>query len=401
MWDYLADIMVGTKRPLTAEFVKNVKHSGRYGSDKFGDEHGLILRVSSTGSKQWIWRGTVRGKRRDLGLGGYPYVTLAEARQAAYEAKKLSRSGGDPAALRTRDVPTFKEAVDTVIEIHAAGWKDSGKSEKQWRASLRDYAMPKLGQRRVSDISTADVMAVLLPIWHDKRETARRVRQRISAIMKWAIVEGYRNDNPAGEAIGAALPKSSVIRTHQRALQHAAVGTALAKIRESGAYAGTVLAFEFLTLTACRSGEVRRATWDEIDLKAAIWTVPAERMKAKREHRVPLSSYALKVLNEVQMLADESELIFSSPTGRVLSDNTLSKLCRENNIGCVPHGMRSSFRDWAAECSDASRETCEAALAHTVRNQTEAAYFRTSMLEQRAKLMQKWANYIANSVTHG
>ena len=169
----MVDKMVDTKRPLTAAFVKNIKHSDRYGSDKYGDEHGLILRVSPTGSKQWIWRGTVRGKRRDLGLGGYPYVTLAEARQAAYEAKKLSRAGGDPAALRTRAVPTFKEAVETVIGIHAAGWKDSGKSEKQWRASLRDYAMSKLGRRRVSDISTADVMAVLLPIWHDKRETAR------------------------------------------------------------------------------------------------------------------------------------------------------------------------------------------------------------------------------------
>ena len=397
----MVDRMVDTKRPLTAAFVKNVKHSGRYVSDKYGDEHGLILRVSPTGSKQWIWRGTVRGKRRDLGLGGYPYVTLAEARQAAFEARKLARAGGDPAALRTRAVPIFKEAVETVIGIHAAGWKDSGKSEKQWRASLRDYAMSKLGHRRVSDISTADVMAVLLPIWHDKRETARRVRQRIGAIMKWAIVEGYRSDNPAGEAIGAALPKNSVIRTHQRALQHAAVGTALAKIRESGAYTGTVLAFEFLTLTACRSGEVRRAVWDEIDFKAAVWTVPAERMKAKREHRVPLSSYALKVLNEAQKLSDVSELIFSSPTERVLSDNTLSKLCRDHNIGCVPHGMRSSFRDWAAECSDTPREVCELALAHVNSDRVEAAYRRSDLFERRRELMQAWADYIANSVTHG
>ena len=261
--------------------------------------------------------------------------------------------------------------------------------------------MPKLGHRRVSDISTADVMAVLLPIWHDKRETARRVRQRISAIMKWAIVEGYRNDNPAGEAIGAALPKNSVIRTHQRALQHAAVGTALAKIRESGAYTGTVLAFEFLTLTACRSGEVRRAVWDEIDFKAAIWTVPAERMKTKREHRVPLSSYSLKVLNEALKLADGNMLIFPSPTGKVLSDNTLSKLCRDHNIGCVPHGMRSSFRDWAAECTNVPREVCELALAHVNSDRVEAAYRRSDLFERRRELMQEWADYIANSVTHG
>ena len=393
--------MVDTKRPLTAAFVKNIKHSGRCGSDKYGDEHGLILRVSPTGSKQWIWRGTVRGKRRDLGLGGYPYVTLAEARLAAFEAKKLSRAGGDPATLRSRDVPTFKEAIDTVIGIHAAGWKESGKSEKQWRASLRDYAMPKLGRRRVSDISTADVMAVLLPIWHDKRETARRVRQRISAIMKWAIAEGYRDDNPAGEAIGAALPKNSVVRIHQRALPHAEVGAALAKIRASGASIVTVLAFEFLTLTACRSGEVRKATWDELDLGAAVWTVPPERMKTKREHRVPLSSFAIEVLNDARKLVDGSGLIFPSPTSKVLSDNTLSKLCRENNIGCVPHGMRSSFRDWAAECSDTPREVCELALAHINSDRVEAAYRRSDLFERRRILMEAWATYLKKDVRNG
>ncbi len=393
----MVDRMVAAKRPLTAAFIKTIKHSGRYGPDKYGDTHGLILRVSPTGSKQWIWRGTVRGKRRDLGLGGYPYVTLAEARQAAFEAKKLSRAGGDPSALRAQEIPTFKEAVEMVIGIHAAGWKDSGKSENQWRSSLRNYAMPKLGHQRVSDINTADIMAVLLPIWNDKRETARRVRQRISAIMRWAIAEGYRNDNPAGEAIGAALPKNSVMRIHQRALPYGEVGTALSKIQKSGAYIRTILAFEFLTLTACRSGEVRRATWDEVDFKAAIWTVPAERMKAKREHRVPLSDYALKVLKKAQKLADETKLIFPSPTGKVLSDNTLSKLCRDHNIGCVPHGMRSSFRDWAAECSDAPREVCELALAHVNSDRVEAAYRRTDLFEKRRELMQSWADYIAES----
>ena len=335
------------------------------------------------------------GKRRDLGLGSFPLVTLAEARQLAFDNRKLARAGGDPAALRSgRAVPTFAEAAETVIEIHAAGWKDGGKSEKQWRASLRDYAMPMLGRRRVSEITTADVMAVLLPIWSDKHETARRVRQRIGAVMKWGVVQGYRNDNPAGDAIGAALPRNGVVRKHQRALPHAEVGAALAKVRASSAYAATMLCFEFLTLCAVRSGEARLARWGEIVLEAAMWTVPAERMKGKREHRVPLSGRALEVLHEARELADGSGWVFPSPTGKALSDSTLSKLCRENDIGCVPHGMRSSFRDWAAECSDAPREVCELALAHVNSDRVEAAYRRTDLFERRRKLMDDWARYI-------
>ena len=375
---------------LTAAFVRTVDRPGKY-----GDQHGLILRVLPSGGKQWIWRGTVCGRRCDRGLGGYPYVSLAEARQAAFDHRKLARAGGDPAALRAgRSVPTFAAAVETVIEIHAAGWKDGGKSAAQWRASLRDYAMPRLGRRRVADISTADVMAVLLPIWNDKRETARRVRQRIGAVMKWAIAEGHRDDNPAGEAIGAALPKNGVVRQHQRALPHAEVGAALDKVRRSDAGRATVLAFEFLVLTASRSGEVRLARWDEIELEAAVWVVPAQRMKAKREHRVPLSGRGLEVLAEAQKLADGSGLVFPSLTGKALSDSTLSKLCRENAIGCVPHGMRSSFRDWAAECSNAPREVCELALAHVNSDRVEAAYRRSDLFEHRRQLMETWANYL-------
>ena len=239
------------------------------------------------------------------------------SRQAAFDNRKLARAGGDPLALKRRpDVPTFAEAAETVIGIHAAGWKDGGKSAAQWRASLRDYAMLRLGRRRVSDITTANVMAVLLPIWNDKRETARRVRQRIGAIMKWAVAEGHRADNPAGEAIGAALPKNGVVRAHQRALPHAEVGAAVAQVRAPGAYAATVLCFEFLTLCAVRSGEARLARWDEVDLEAATWTIPGGRMKAKREHRVPLSGRALEVLHEARALADGSGWVFPSPRSR-------------------------------------------------------------------------------------
>ena len=239
-------------------------------------------------SKQWIWRGTVNGSRRDIGLGGFPYVTLAEARQTAFEYRKTARAGGDPVTLRRGpDAPTFAQAAEIVIGIHREGWKDGGKSEAQWRASLRDYAMPRLRRKGVDEITTADVMAVLVPHWHTKTETMHRVRQRIGAVMKWAVAQGHRDDNPAGDAIAAALPKGGSVRQHQRALPFREVPAALARVRTSNAYRPAVLAFEFLVLTACRSGEVRYATWDEIDFASATWTIPAQRMKARREHRVP------------------------------------------------------------------------------------------------------------------
>ncbi len=219
---------------LNAAFVRTVSRPGVY-----GDQHGLRLRVYKSRkrqsiSKQWIWRGTVSGTRRDIGLGGFPYITLAEARQTAFEYRKISRAGGDPMTLSSRpDVPTFAQAAETVIAIHREGWKDGGKSEMQWRASLRDYAMPRLGRKGVDEITTADVMAVLIPHWHTKTETMRRVRQRIGAVMKWAVAQGHRGDNPAGDAIAAALPKGGSVRQHQRALPFREVGAALARVRTS------------------------------------------------------------------------------------------------------------------------------------------------------------------------
>ena len=374
---------------LTAAFVRTVTAPGKY-----HDQHGLILRIHHAESKQWIWRGTVRGKVRDFGLGGFPYVTLAEARETAFQYRKLARAGGDPGALRTgRSVPTFHEAAETAIQLHEVGWRDGGKSAKQWRASLEAYAMPRLGRRRVSDINTADVMAVLLPIWNEKRETARRVRQRISTVMRWAVAEGHRHDNPAGEAIGAALPKNGHQRRHQTALPHPDVADAIRKVRESDAYLTTKLALEFVTLTATRSGEVRGARWGEVDLEAATWTVPGGRMKSKREHAVPLSARALEVLEAARHLSDGSGLVFPSPTGRVLSDNTLSKLLRELEIPAVVHGMRSSFRDWCADTGQ-PREVAEHALAHVVRG-VEGAYQRSSMFDRRRELMLAWASYLS------
>ena len=378
-------------KKLTAAFVKTVTEPGKY-----GDQHGLILRVLPSGAKQWIWRGTVHGRRRDLGLGGFPYVSLAEARQAAFDHRRLARGGGDPSALRRgRAVPTFEQALEEVLAIHRGSWRDGGKSEQQWRASLRDYAIPQLGCRPVDAITTGDVMAVLVPIWNEKRVTAQRVRQRIGAIMRWAIAQGYRGDNPAGEALAAVLPRNGVARRHQRALPHGDVAAALAKVRASETWPATKLAFEFLVLTACRSGEVRGARWEEIDPGSATWTVPSLRTKAGREHRVPLSARALEVLDGARGLADGSGLAFASPTGKQLSDSTLSVLLRGLGIDAVAHGFRSSFRDWAAECTDTPHAVMEAALAHVVRDKAEAAYARSDLFERRRKLMEQWASYLA------
>ena len=242
-----------------------------------------------------------------------------------------------------------------MIAIHASTWKDGGKTEKRWRAILATYAFPRFGRKSVAAVTTADVLAMLVPHWATKRETMRKLRREISAIMRWAVAQGFREDNPAGESLGAALPKASQRRQHQRALPYAEVAGALAKLQESEAWSATKLAFEFLTLTATRSGEVRGARWSEVDLAAQTWVVPANRMKSGREHRVPFSGRALAILEAAKALSDGApdSLIFPSITGRMLSDSTLSKLVRELGLGCVPHGMRSSFREWAAERTNA------------------------------------------------
>ncbi|MDE2692302.1 MAG: tyrosine-type recombinase/integrase [Acidobacteriota bacterium] len=378
-------------KQLSAKFVRTVSRPGKY-----GDQHGLILRVKPSGSKQWIWRGTVRGQRVDLGLGGHPYTSLKEARERAFSYRKLARAGGDPRTL-SRTVPTFEAAAEKVIKIRRARWRPGSKSEAQWRASLRDYAMPRLGQERIDTITTADVMAVLLPIWSEKPETARRVRQRIAAIMRWAIEQSYRPDDPAGPALGAALPKHYGQQRHSKALPPSEVATALSKVRESKARMTTKLAFEFLVLTAARSGEVRAATWAEVDFDEAVWTVPAARTKAGRPHRVPLSFRAFAVLEEARQLADDSGLIFPSTTGLALSSEALSKLVRELGVPAVPDGFRTAFRGWCAE-TGVSREVAEACLAHAIRDKAEAAYQRSDLLEARRKALEAWSEVVRASL---
>ena len=294
---------------------------------------------------------------------------------------------------RRQSVPTFEQAAPKVIAMHRPNWK-SARHAAQWTGTLRDYVYPKIGQKRVDWISSADVMAVLLPIWNSKHQTARRVRQRIGTVMKWAIAQGYRLDNPAGEAIGAALPKPGGIQRHHRALPYGEVADAIRTVRQSEAAVAVKLAFEFLVLTACRSGEVRGARWEEMDLEAGEWKIPAERMKHKREHRVPLSLRAREILFEAKQNTVNSEWIFPSPTRRALPGYVFNTLLWELGVPAVPHGFRSSFRDWAAECTDAPHTVMEAALSHMVRNQVEAAYARSDLFERRRTLMERWAEFL-------
>ena len=352
------------------------------------DGHELNLRVDPSGARQWVQRLVIRGRPRMLGLGGYPLVSLAEARNVAFANRQRARAGGDPLAEKRhgQGVPTVEEAAAVVLEQQRPGWRNA-KHARDWPRSLRAYVFPRIEALPVSAVTTADVLAILTPIWHDKPQTARRVRQRIGAVMKWAVAMGYRPDNPAGDALGQALGRQQAVVQHMQALPHGAVADALATVRASSARPVVKLIFEFVVLTAARSGEVRLATWDEMDLDAGVWTIPAARMKAKRDHRVPLSGRALAILHDVQRLNDGTGLVFRSRRGTPLSDMTLSKLIKELGIAAVPHGFRSSFRDWAAEQTNTPREVVEAALAHTVRNPTEAAYARSDLFERRRRLM--------------
>ena len=391
-----------TRNKLTPAFVKAIKHSGKTQfAERHHDGDGLMLCVQPGGSKSWVQRIAIHGRRRTCGLGGYPLVSIKDARRMAFDNRALARQGGDPLALRKkRDVPDFASATAEVIDIQASAWKDGGKSRLQWESSLSTYAFPLIGNKRVNLITSADVLAVVLPIWAPKRETAARVRQRISAVMKWAIAQGHRADDPAGEAVLAALPKGvGNPKRHHRALPYGEVGEAVRRVRESDGWPGTRLAFEFIVLTACRTGEARGARRHEVDIENAIWTIPAERMKAKQEHRVPLSGRCIEILHEARELDKviapaKTDLLFPGTRGGMFGQTIISKLLRDLGIPAVPHGFRSSFRDWAAEQTDTPHAVMEAALAHVVRNAAERAYARSDLFERRRTLMELWAKHV-------
>ena len=375
------------RRPatLSATFVKTVRRPGRYGDGRGG--HGLTLLVKPTRiegrlSKTWSQRIRINGRETNLGLGSYPAVTLAEARRRALDNRQAIEEGRNPRANKT---PTFEQAADKVIELHSAKWRPGSRSRNIWKSSLRTYVYPTVGGKRIDLITSADLMACLAPIWFTKAETARRVRQRISAVMKWAVAEGHRQDDPTA-TITAARGKNSARRQHMRSVPHSQVSEALA----TSAWGATVYCFEFLTLCAVRSGEARLATWDEINLDSATWTIPGHRTKTGEPHRVPLSTTAVAILNKTRTLSDGNGLVFPSATDQPLSDSTISKLCRENNVKGTPHGMRSAFRSCAAE-KGADWAVAELCLGHRAGSDVELAYQRSDLLERRRQLMETWA----------
>ena len=385
------------RNALSAVFVQSVQETGTY-----ADGGGLNLRVEDSGAKFWFQRVTIDGKRRNLGLGGYPTVSLAEARKAALVNARMIREGRDPLAEKREAItarqrpptPTFAEASEIVIDIRRPTWSNA-KHAEQWTNTLTTYAFPKLGPKLVTDITSSDILSVLTPIWIEKPETASRVRQRMETVLDWAVAQGYRTDNPAARSIAKVLPRTPRTKQHFAALHYRDVPAALATANGSNADTVTKLAFEFLVLTAARSGEVRLATWNEIDWRGRRWSVPAERMKARREHQVPLSTRSIEVLRQAEELTDGSGgLVFPGLRGRPLSDMVFTALLRRLDIPAVAHGFRSSFRDWCIECTDVSWAVGEAALAHNLGTSTEQAYARTDLFDQRRDLMQQWADFV-------
>ena len=359
----------------------------------YGDQFGLRLRVLRSGARTWVWRGTVNGKRVDLGLGGWPVVTLVEARDLALECKRAAHRGDDPRAVRgRRGVPTFGEAADEVISLRAPGWKDSGRTADQWRNSLNEYAAA-LAPMRVDKVTAADILSLLNPVWHKRPETANRVRVRISTILRWAVAQGLRGDDPA-EAIKAALPRNgNGEKVHHAAVAHADVAEVLRAVHGHRAWWGTRLAVLFCTLTATRSGEARQARWSEIDMDTATWTVPGSRSKVGKDHRVPLSSSALAVLDEARQLGKGDDVIFPRARGAdPVAGGVLMALLRELDTSTTLHGMaRASFRSWCAD-EGVDGAVAEMALGHVVGG-VEGCYQRSDLLARRRDLMQSWADY--------
>jgi integrase len=395
--------------------AKEVKHAkpGRH-----ADGGGLYLLVKQSGTRSWVYRFMLDGKARDVGLSRCPEaiellrrsggeeLTLAQARAVAAIYRMKVKAGIDPLAEREEAAAqaaaekqaqqvasvTFKATAEAYIEANADSWRNA-KHRQQWRNTLDTYVYPVMGDMPVVDIDTPHVLAVLEPIWKAKPETAGRVRGRIEAILDAAKVRGYRTgENPArwrGHLAQILPARTRLSRGHHKAAPYAAVPSILRELRTRKAVAA--LALEFTILTAARTGEVVGATWDEFDLGKAVWTIPASRMKASREHRVPLPDRAMAILEAVKKL--ESPRVFPGVRGGQMSGMAMAMLLRRMKSDVTVHGFRSSFRDWAAECTGYPHEVCEMALAHSIGNKVEAAYRRGDLFEKRRRLMVDWGEF--------
>lgn len=390
-------------KPLSSLEVQRLRTPGLH---FVGEVAGLALLVKATGARSWILRVSIAGKRRDMGLGGYPDVTLADVHRRARDLREQVDKGEDPiaqrrqarAALRAASVKmmTFDECADAYISAHNESWRNL-KHRQQWRNTLATYAGPVIGGLDVAQIEVGHVLKVLQPIWSAKTATAARLRGRIERVLDWSATAGYRaGENPArwkGHLENLlAMPSKIANAGHHAALPYRELGAFMADLRTRDGMGARAL--EFAILTAARSGEVRGASWAEVDLEAALWIIPGERMKAKNEHTVPLCDEAIDLLRE---LPHEGDLAFpGSVAGRPLSDMTLTAVLRRMGRGnLTAHGFRSTFRDWAAEQTAYPAEVVEMSLAHTIVNKVERAYRRGDLIEKRRRLMADWARYCA------
>jgi integrase len=394
-------------KELTALEVNRLKAPGLH---FVGGVSGLALQVAPGGARTWVMRAMIGERRREMGLGGYPDVTLAQARERAREARDKIDQGLDPILVRQEAksalrataaaAKTFSECVTGYVDAKSAEWRNA-KHRQQWSNTLKEYAEPIIGQLLVRDVTQAHILKILEPIWKSKTETASRVRGRIESVLNWATVRGYRSgENPARwrghlDTLLAKPTKVAKVKHHAALDVDAVPGFISALRQEKGTGAR---ALEFAILTAARSGEVRGATWDEIDLEAGIWTVPGERMKAGKDHRVPLSPAAVKLLRALPRI-EGTELVFPSARGKALSDMTLLAVVRRMGVDAVPHGFRSSFKDWASERTSYPAEMSEMALAHAISDKVEAAYRRGDLFEKRRRMMSDWAKFCATPLT--
>jgi integrase len=366
------------------------------------DGNGLYLQLSKTGTKNWVFRFRHQGKRRDMGLGALADVGLASARAKASEARRLLLQGIDPIKSRTAardsarvDQVTFRQSFETFFEVKRKSLSNA-KHLGQWPSTMATYVFPSIGDRPVSDVQTAEILDLLTPIWFDKPETAKRVLQRIEAVIRSAILRGHRER--ASPCIGVVQELGTRHRTvvSHRALPYTEVPDFIARLRSSHSLPSTRLAFEWLILTATRSGETRLAHWKEVDEREGLWILPRERTKTRRSHAVPLAPRCLEILRRARTFFPSSDLIFpGSKPGSPLSDMTFTKLLRDMGLAhrATAHGFRSSFKNWSAEVARARDEVSEACLAHQIKDKVKAAYLRADFLEERTSLMRSWATY--------
>lgn len=388
-----------------------IKHLQGQGLHFVGHVDGLGLHIGPSGARSWILRAIVGGKRQDMGLGSFSEVGLAKAREKALEYRDVIKKGFNPLTLKQEakaallaeraNFMTFTTAAEQYIAAQESGWRNV-KHAAQWRSTLEQYASPILGEMHVKTIELGHVLKVLEPIWGTKTETASRLRGRIESVLDWARVRGYRTgENPARWRgnLDALLPERRKVAAikHHEAMPWHDVGTLWQKLQTGDGISARALSF--VLLTVCRSGEVRGARWEEIDLERKVWTIPATRMKMAKEHRVPLTPAALAILESIGQ--QQVGVVFQNSKGAALSDMALAMQLRRLNYECTVHGFRSTFRDWAGETSNFPREVIEHALAHQLKDKAEAAYARGDLFTKRIKLMEAWAGFLTKPLLQG